>query len=109
MNESFGVSVIESMACEKAVIVSNVPGLKEVVDGHGMVIEKDNAAQLTRAILQLIESPELRKNLGKEARAHVLQNYKFKNCLLQLTALYDSLLSEKTKQESLISLIPGPR
>lgn len=105
VNESFGVSVVESMACERAVIVSNVPGLKEVVDEHGIVVEKDNAAQLTKAIIQLIESPDLRKKIGKEARAHVLQNYDFKNCLLQLTGIYDSLLSEHTKNESTIASI----
>lgn len=109
VNESFGVSVVESMACEKAVIVSNVPGLKEVIDAHGIIVEKDNAAQLTRAIIQLIESPELRIKIGKAARAHVLQHYDFKNCLLQLTGVYDSLLSEQSKHESSFPLISGPR
>lgn len=109
VNESFGVSVVESMACEKAVIVSNVPGLKEVIDAHGIIVEKDNAAQLTRAIIQLIESPELRIKIGQAARAHVLQYYNFKNCLLQLTGVYDSLLSEQTKHESSFPLMTGPR
>ena len=103
------MSVVESMACEKAVIVSNVPGLKEVIDAHGIIVEKDNAAQLTKAIIQLIESPELRIKIGQAARAHVLQYYNFKNCLLQLTGVYDSLLSEQTKHESSFPLMTGPR
>lgn len=93
VNESFGVSVIEGMACEKPVIVSNAPGLKEVVDSIGIIVEKDNAQQLAKAIIQLIESPELRVSLGKAGRKHVLNNYDFKNNLQQMMHVYQSVSS----------------
>jgi glycosyltransferase involved in cell wall biosynthesis len=96
VDESFGVSVIESMACEKAVIVSNAPGLMEVVEKNcGLIVEKENAQQLARAIMQLIESPQLRIKMGKNARQHVLNNYDFENCLLKMINVYDSLQSKK--------------
>ena len=99
VNESFGVSVIEGMACEKAVIVSNVPGLKEVISNHGLIVEKDNVQQLAKAIIQLIESPELRISLGKAARKHVVENYEFDYCLEQLTRIYDAILDKKKTVE----------
>lgn len=98
VNESFGVSVIEGMACGKPVIVSNSPGLKEVVSDCGIVVQKDNAQQLAKAIMQLLESPELRASLGKFARQHVLDTYDFKTCLNQMTAVYEEMLCKKTKQ-----------
>jgi glycosyltransferase involved in cell wall biosynthesis len=44
VSESFGVAVIEACACEKAVVVSNVGGLPEVVedDVSGIVVEPRN-------------------------------------------------------------------
>ncbi|PBQ34014.1 glycosyl transferase family 1 [Sphingobacteriaceae bacterium] len=100
VNESFGVSVIEGMACGKPVIVSNSPGLKEVVSDIGIVVEKENAQQLAKAIMQLIESPELRKSLGKFGRQHVLDNYDFKTCIEQMTAVYDKMLRLNEKHPS---------
>ncbi len=97
VNESFGVSVIESMACEKAVIVSNVPGLKEVVDQYGLIVEKENVPQLAKAIIQLINFPALREKLGKEARLHVLNTYDFEHCMVQLFHIYENVLRRKEK------------
>jgi len=92
VNESFGVSVVEGMACEKPVIVSNVPGLKEVIADCGIIVEKQNPGELAKAIIQLIRYPRLRNSLGKAARKHVLENYDFKNCLRRMISVYDSLL-----------------
>jgi glycosyltransferase involved in cell wall biosynthesis len=97
VNESFGVSVIEGMACGKPVIISNTPGLKEVVSDYGLIVEKDNVQQLAKTIIHLIEHPELRAALGKAAREHVLDTYDFKTCLTQMTQVYESLLHENEK------------
>jgi L-malate glycosyltransferase len=97
-NESFGVSVIESMACEKAVIVSNAPGLMETVDQYGLVVEKENVQQLAKAIIRLIHSSNLRTKLGQEARKHVIRNYDFKSCLSKQIKLYETIVFKKEKQ-----------
>ena len=48
LSESFGVAVLESSACGKPVIVSNVGGLPEVVDNAktGFIVESKNIDQL---------------------------------------------------------------
>lgn len=100
VDESFGVSVIEGMACEKAVIVSNAPGLKEVIGNCGLIVEKANTPQLAEAITRLIQSPDLRKMMGKAARKHVLDHYDFKNCLLQMEKIYHSFLPLRVEMEA---------
>jgi glycosyltransferase involved in cell wall biosynthesis len=94
VKESFGVSVIESMACEKPVIVTRVPGLSEIVNNPelGIVVEKENPSQLARALKKLIFYPELREKMGKKGRAHVVANYNFKDCLQQMTDVYAQTL-----------------
>ncbi len=97
VDESFGVSVIEAMACQKPVIVSRAPGLIEIVmdKSLGLLIEKGNSGQLADAIIQLLFSPDIRRSMGKAARQHVVSHYDFKSCLLQMTLLYKSFLDQK--------------
>jgi glycosyltransferase involved in cell wall biosynthesis len=94
--ESFGVSVIEAMSCEKAVIVTNVGGLKEVVanDTIGLKVEVGNIEETTKALEQLVLNRMLCKTIGQNAREHVLKHYNWDNNLEQMISLYSKLLNK---------------
>jgi glycosyltransferase involved in cell wall biosynthesis len=64
------IKPFESMAMAKAVIVSSVAALTEIVsDGRtGLVFAKGDLIDLTRTIERLLDSPELRTSLGTAAR-----------------------------------------
>ncbi len=93
-SESFGVSILESGACEKPVIVSDVAGLKEVVvmDVTGIIVPRKNADAVADAILKLIEDENLRHTLGKNGRAHVQKEYEWSYCLQLMIEKYNSFL-----------------
>jgi len=93
--ESFGVAIIEAMACEKPVVVSDAYGLVEVtVAGKtGFVIQKENAKAAADAILKLVADEDLRVEMGKAGREHVLENYTWGKSLDLMIDAY-----EKTTQ-----------
>jgi len=93
-SESFGVAAVEAMACEKPVIVTDVGGLKEVVNNgeFGIVIPKKDGLALANAIEVLMNDPLATKELGKKARANVLKNYDWKNNLNLMINEYNKLL-----------------
>ncbi len=95
--ESFGVSVIEAMACEKAVVVTNVGGLKEVVanDSIGTKVAIGDVEGTTAAIEQLILNKSLCKTIGKNAREHVLKLYNWENNLEEMIKVYKELINKK--------------
>jgi len=66
----------EAMALEKAVVVSSVEALSEIVtDGsNGLVFEKGNALALQEALAKLIADPGLRARLGRAGRQWVIEN-----------------------------------
>lgn len=64
---------LEALAMEKAVVVSSVRALVEMIqDGKtGLVFEKGNVQSLATTLMRLIESPELRAQLGRNGREWV--------------------------------------
>lgn len=64
---------LEAMAMEKAVIGSDVGGLLELIrDGvSGLIFRHEDATDLARKILELVDSPDRRAALGRQARAEV--------------------------------------
>ncbi|MDE6146661.1 MAG: glycosyltransferase family 4 protein [Bacteroidales bacterium] len=53
--EGFGLTAVEIMAAGKPVIVSDVDGLKQVVEGAGEIFHKGNARELALKISHLLE------------------------------------------------------
>lgn len=63
--ESFGVVLIESMASGTPVVASDIPGYRAVVDqaGGGVLFEKGNPADLSRALIEVLTDDMLRGEL----------------------------------------------
>ena len=99
LRESFGVSVVEAMACEKPVVVSNVGGLPEVVEDGvtGIVVPVANAQKLAEAIDKLVKDEDLRKRMGKQGRARVERLYNWENNLSSMIKIYDEIIAVKGK------------
>ncbi|MFL6154444.1 MAG: glycosyltransferase, partial [Marmoricola sp.] len=68
------IKPFESMAMGKAVVVSSVAALTEIVQEGvtGLVFEKGSSADLARVIERYLDDPELRSALGAAARSWVL-------------------------------------
>lgn len=57
--EGFGLPVLESMACGKPIIVSDIPPLREVGSGAATFIDPKNQEELGRAIETLLSDDKL--------------------------------------------------
>ena len=76
--ESFGLVQLEAMACAKPVIVSNLPGVRDVSDHerHGYHVSPGSADDLTGAVRRMLELPEAgRVEMGEAARTRVLDRF----------------------------------
>ena len=72
--DTFGNVVIEAQASGLPVIVSDVGGPKELVEHgtNGLVTKSLDAGEFSRAIRELAANPELRRRMGEQARASVV-------------------------------------
>jgi polysaccharide biosynthesis protein PelF len=91
VSEAFPFAVIESMACGRPVVATDVGGIREVLEGGteplGVIVPPRNPEALGAGIIQLLTDERLRKHLGEKAREEVVKKYHkefFTNAYLQV-------------------------
>lgn len=75
--ESFSYVCAEAMSAGCAVVGSDRSAMRELLDDnqYGLLVNPKSSKAIANAIIQLIEKPELRRDLGTKARARVLEAY----------------------------------
>lgn len=75
--EGFGRTLLEAMACGRAVVGPNAGGVPEFVRHreNGLLYEMGNAETLGDALLTLLRDADLRKRLGAAARATATNDF----------------------------------
>jgi len=92
--EGLPKSLLEAAACGKAIIATNVPGCREIVQGdkNGLLVRVKDSTALAGAIRRLIESPDLRRQMGQEGRKLVEEEFAESVVISQTLNLYQSML-----------------
>jgi len=67
--EGFGLTVLEAMACRKAVIAFNVPAINELITNglNGILVPKGDVNELAGAIIHLLNNEDLRRKIADNA------------------------------------------
>ena len=75
--EGISVALMESLACERAVVGTNISGIPElVIDGvTGLLVEPGDATALAAALKRLESDPALREQLGQAGRLKVIHEF----------------------------------
>lgn len=92
-NEDFPNIILESMSLGKTIIASNFSGIPEQIEHmkSGFLIEPGNIQSLTNAIKIVIDEPELRILLGKNAKNRFEELFTNKIAVNQYFKLYQEL------------------
>jgi glycosyltransferase involved in cell wall biosynthesis len=91
--EAFGLVILEAMASSKPVIVSNIPGVTEVVveDVQGLHVEPMNAEDLAEKINILLSDKQMQKRMGDAGRKKVEEEYTWDKVVGQIEEVYKSV------------------
>jgi glycosyltransferase involved in cell wall biosynthesis len=92
--ESFGMTLIEAMACGKPVIASNVGGIPYVVEHehNGILVNPDDPQQLADACCRALLDEELCQRLGTNGRHTAEDKYGWNSITDRYIDLFDHLL-----------------
>ena len=91
ISEAFPYSVIEAMACEKAVVASDVGGVGEALEGCGVLVKPRDDERFAAEVSRLLDDHHLRLRLGAKARARVMEEFRLDHSIGKYLDLYRSL------------------
>jgi glycosyltransferase involved in cell wall biosynthesis len=92
--ENFGLSVVEAMAAECPVVVSDHMDLApDILRGKCGLVVVPNVDQTARAMVSLLSNETLRREMGRNGRKLVLEKFTWENCAQELTVAFEDILS----------------
>lgn len=92
--ETFGLVVVEAMACGRPVVATRAGAIPEIVDGSvGQLAEPHDSASLAEAVSALYERDL--EAVGAAARAKVLQQFTWSQALQTQLATYASVAASR--------------
>ena len=114
LNEGTPVSLIEAMAAGRAVVATDVGGVRDLLDPGssnineipekgfritpvGVLIRSEDAQGLSAALARLAQDKPLRHTLGEAARRHVRERYHFQRLIGEISQLYNELVRKKLR------------
>lgn len=94
LKESFGVNMVEAMACEVPVVATDTAGAREVIDQNvtGIVLKDRKPETMAAVFKELLSDPDRRMAMGKAGRERVLRLYDWEKNVVIMEDLYKSLI-----------------
>ncbi|MBC7227274.1 MAG: glycosyltransferase family 4 protein [Thermoflexales bacterium] len=92
--ESFGMVLIEAMACGRPVLAHDIPGVRSVVsDGEdGLLARPGDMADLVEKMQALLDNPDRRREMGLRGRAKVEERYAWPRIVPRLLEVYEEVV-----------------
>jgi glycosyltransferase involved in cell wall biosynthesis len=91
-SENCPYSVLETMACGKPVVASDVGGIPEIVsDGvDGLLVEPGSPRSLAKSVTSLLLDDSLRASMGQRAKLKVESKFSWKAHIAKYTKIYSA-------------------
>jgi glycosyltransferase involved in cell wall biosynthesis len=93
ISEGFPYTVLESMSCGRPVVATDVGGVREALEGFGVVAQPKNPQAIAEGVVKLLQDDELRQSLGRKAREEVLAKYRTSATIDAYRKSYEKLAS----------------
>jgi glycosyltransferase involved in cell wall biosynthesis len=92
--EGFGLPVGEAMACAVPVISTSGGALPEVVGDAGILVPPADHRALARAILKILDRPQLAQSLGQAGYRRVQQHFTWDKAAEKTVAVYREAIDD---------------
>jgi len=105
-HEGIPNSLLEAMACSKAVVSTNIGQIPELVtSGHnGLLIPPNDTRALVCALEKLASDSELRRRLGRNAHNTIFEKFNIDIQARKYGELYRTLLEKKAEYSDVVDL-----
>ena len=99
--EPFGLAPLEANACGLPVVAVSEGGLRETIfDGVNGLLVPPAVTELTAGIRQLIERPDVARQLGRRARRYVQERWNLPAAIERLEAHFAEVIARRNERHS---------
>lgn len=93
--EAFGIAALEAMATGKPVVLSNIPGVAELVDDgvNGLLADPVNARDLAEKMRRILDDAEEARAMGKRGRERVVERFTLPAVVDAVESVYESVVT----------------
>src|SRR5581483_3624680 len=98
ITEGFPFAIIEAMACGKGIVATDVGGIREALEGCGLLVRSSHPQELGNAIVKLLRDEKLRSSLGAAALKRVQEGFTLERSLGQYRQEYERLMEQSAPQ-----------
>ena len=94
LSEGIPMALLEAMAASRAVVASRVGGIPEIIEDtfEGFLVEPTDVGSLAERCRRLIESPDVARRMGEQARKRVERDFSAAAMADQVASVYKELL-----------------
>ncbi|TAK35122.1 MAG: glycosyltransferase family 1 protein [Chloroflexota bacterium] len=97
--ESFGLPVVEAMACGVPPIASNVHALPEIVGQAGLLVDPLNVDDIAQAMVRMVKEPGLRDRLKAEGLSRA-KLFSWERDAHATLAVYERVCTSRTRRRA---------
>jgi glycosyltransferase involved in cell wall biosynthesis len=93
--EGVSTALLEAAACAKPIVATDIPGCRAVVrhGENGFLVPVNDAHACAAALEKLVTEPELRKQMGRNGRKRILEDFTDQDVNIRTIAVYHTLLA----------------
>lgn len=100
ITEGFPFSIIEAMACGRPVVASDVGGVREALEGCGLLVKSRRPTELANAIITLLRNKKLGNELAVEAMKRAHEKFTLQQSMQAYRFLYEEALRSQKLVEN---------
>lgn len=100
--EAFGIAALEAMSTARPVIVSDIPGVRDVIeDGcQGFLSQPCSPEDIAEKVARLHEDPEMRVRMGLQGRKTVEEKFSWEKISPRIREVYFSAMERRGNDAS---------
>lgn len=99
--ENFGLALVEAMAAECPVVVSDHIDLAaDITEAEAGLVVSPNSEETARAILSLLPDDKMRRRMGRHGRLLVLERFTWDRSAREFNEVFDDILSGKNQSRA---------
>lgn len=89
-------TMLEAMSCGLPVICTDLPQLRHIVEGCGLIVPARDSKALAKAILKVSSDPALAQSLGSCGRERVMKSFSWDETVQQTLLLYRDVIESRS-------------